>query len=388
MASCVGSGKNPNSLNSNLKITNPNTYTDNYPNNRHQISGKLIMSQVKQLGWIFSIALALTACTSVQKDTPLTGVEIKPVMNVNHANGSPRIMYLLGRYHQGKLDYQKAIAAYEKALALKSDYVEVHNGLGVIYSIQGQHELSLRHFHKAIDLAPQETYLYNNLGYAHLTQGNFAEAIKSLSKAVSLDPENKRAQLNLAIAQKKNHSDNNAVASHLNSDDSSSPDTQELTKTDTDEGADTINQIHANAASRLISKIPHTDKSIENDKNFKRLDNKNIKLEISNGNGITGMAKQISVFLQQHGVTNMRLTNHPTYHQNQTEIYYRAGNYHLASQINQLLPMQVKLVESEELRHDVQVKILLGQDFSRETTNFNTKEAIQVSQQSIEKLIH
>lgn len=47
--------------------------------------------------------------------------------------------------------------------------------------------------------------------------------------------------------------------------------------------------------------------------------------------------------------------------------------------------MQVKFVESEELRHDVQVKILLGQDFSRKMANFNTKEAIQVSQQSFEK---
>jgi len=346
------------------------------------------MFHIKQLKWILSSVLVLAACTSIQKDTTLNGVEIKPVTRVNHANGSPRIMYLLGRYHQGKLDYQKAIAAYERALEVKPDYVEVHNGLGVIYSMQGKHELSLRHFHKAIELAPQETYLYNNLGYAHLIRGNFAEAIKSLSKAVSLDPENKRAHWNLAIAQEKNRSDDIVVASQPNPDNSSSIVTQELSKTDTDEVSDHITtRFRENADSQLTSVISPADDLDAHDKNSRLPDNKNIRLEVSNGNGITGMAKQISVFLQQRGVASVRLTNHQTYNQNKTEIYYRSENYHQAYQINQMLPVPVKLVESDQLRHDIQIKILLGQDFSREAAYFNTKELMQVSQQSIEKPI-
>lgn len=348
------------------------------------------MFHIKQRKWILSSVLALAACTSIPKDTSLNGVEIKPVMRVNHANGSPRIMYLLGRYYQGKLDYQKAIVAYEKALAVKPDYVEAHNGLGVIYSIQGQHELSLRHFHQAIELAPQETYLYNNLGYAHLIRGNFAEAIESLNMAVSLDPENKRAHLNLAIAQEKNHLDNKVVASQPNPDNSSSLIAQEQSKTDSDDANDNKFKFHENTDSRFTSFIPRTDSEdnqIAHDRNSILLDNKKIRLEVSNGNGITGMAKQISVFFQKRGVVNVRLTNHQTYHKNKTEIYYRSGNYHQALQINQMLPTQVKLVESNELRHDVQIKILLGQDFSREAAYFNTKELMQISQQSIEKSI-
>ena len=345
------------------------------------------MFHIKQRRWILISVLALAACTSIQKDTSLDGIEIKPVMRVNHTSGSPRIMYLLGRYHQGKLDYEKAIAAYEKALAIKPDYIEVHNGLGVIYSIQGQQELSLRHFHKAIELAPQETYLYNNLGYAHLIRGNFAEAIKSLNKAVSLDPENKRAHLNLAIAQERNRSDDKVAASQSNPDDSLSLVTQELSRTDIDEVRDNKTKFRENADAQLTSDMTRTDDPVVSDKNAVLLEDKNIRLEVSNGNGITGMAKQISVFFQQHGIASVRLTNHQAYNQNQTEIYYRAGNYHQANQINQMLPVQVKLVESDLLRHDIQIKILLGRDFSRKAAYFNTKEVMQVSQQSIEKPI-
>ena len=161
------------------------------------------MFKIKRLTWIIGCILALNGCALIQKDTSVTDIEIKPVMSLKHANDSPKIMYLLGRYYQGKIDYHRAIVAYGSALSGKPDYIEVHNGLGVIYSIQGQHELSLQHFHKAIEISPMETYLYNNLGYAYLIQGNEAEAAKSLEKALLLDPENKRARQNLAIAHER-----------------------------------------------------------------------------------------------------------------------------------------------------------------------------------------
>lgn len=341
------------------------------------------MFHIKQLRWILSSVLVLTACTSVQKDSSLNGIEIKPVMRVSHTDGSPRIQYLLGRYHQGKLDYQKAIAAYQKALAVKPGYIEVHNGLGVIYSLQGQHELSLRHFYKAIELAPQETYLHNNLGYAHLIRGSFAEAIVSLNKALSLDPENKRAQWNLAIAQEKNSSDDKTVASQSNPNNSLSLVSQKLSKTDADEVGGNITKFREDADSRFITVTPHANNLIANDKNSMLPDNKNIRLEVSNGNGITGMAKQISFFFQQRGVATIRLTNHQPYNQNHTEIYYRAGNYHQAYQINQLLPVPARLIESDKLRNDIQIKILLGRDFSRKAIYLNAKELTQVSQKTV-----
>ena len=181
------------------------------------------MFRIKQLSWAVGCTLALNGCAFLQKDTSLADIEIKPVMNIRHANGSPKIMYLLGRYYQGKIDYQKAITSYEKALEKKPDYVEVHNGLGVIYSIQGRHELSLQHFLKAIEISPKETYLYNNLGYAYLIQGNETEAVRSLEQALLLDPKNERARLNLATVHERIGLNNKATSSQGTSVNSSSP---------------------------------------------------------------------------------------------------------------------------------------------------------------------
>lgn len=337
------------------------------------------MFKVKQISWMLGCTIVLTGCTSIQKDTSLAGIEIKPVTRIKHANGSPKIMYLLGRYHQGKSDYQKAIAAYKKALAAKPDYVEVHNGLGVIYSIQGRYELSLQHFHAAIEISPKETYLHNNLGYAYLIQGNLAEAVKSLDEAVLLDPENKRARLNLASALERINLDNKVVASQA--DLNLLPlITQPVTKANVNKVDDNVSEFNDNAESRAVSKAYRAHDRVSHHHDSKSLDSTDIRLEISNGNGITGMAKQVSVFFQQHGVVKTRLTNHQTYKHYQTEIYYRSGNYDQAYQINQMLPMQVKLVESNELRNDIQIKILLGQDFSRKATHFNKKELMQISQ--------
>lgn len=363
----VDNGKNPDNPSSKFK-----TITEYHR--------KHTMFKVKQLSWMVGCALALNGCTSIQIDTSSADIEIKPVMRVNHANGSPKIMYLLGRYYQGKIDYQRAIAAYEGALATKPDYVEVHNGLGVIYSIQGRHELSLQHFHTAIEYAPMETYLYNNLGYAYLIQGNTAEAVKSLEKAVLLDPGNKRAQLNWAVAQERINLDDKVTALQADSINSLPLVIQEVSNVNVNGVNDKVSKFNDEAKSLAKSVSYRADDQISHHNDFKSLDSTYIRLEISNGNGITGMAKQVSVFFQQHGVAKARLTNHQTYKHYQTEIYYRSGNYDQAYQINQMLPMQVKLVESNELRSDIQIKILLGQDFSREAAYFNKKELMQVSQ--------
>lgn len=341
------------------------------------------MFKVKQLSWMLGCTLALNGCTSIQKDTSLADdIEIKPVMRVKHANGSPKIMYLLGRYYQGKIDYPRAITAYEKALAAKPDYVEVHNGLGVIYSIQGKHELALQHFHKAIEFAPNETYLYNNLGYAYLTQGNPAEAIQSLEKAVALDPENKRARLNLAIAQERINSNNKVTLLQANPVNSPPSITQKTSETDLNEAHD--NGSKSDSDDKLESEVAstslHPDAQSSHHEDSKVLGSADIRLEVSNGNGITGMARQVSVFFKQQGLAAVRLTNHQTYNQYQTEIYYRSGNYQQAYQINQVLPKQVKLIESDRLRNDIQIKILLGRDYSPEAAYFNKKDPIHISQ--------
>jgi len=333
------------------------------------------MFKMKRLTWMIGCALALNGCASSfqDKNASLADIEIKPVMNIRHANQSPKIMYLLGRYYQGKIDYHKAIAAYEKALAEKPDYVEVHNSLGIIYSIQGRYEKALQHFHKAIEISPAETHLYNNLGYAYLIQGKEAEAAQSLEKALLLDSENKRARHNLAITYERIGLNDEAALLKMALVNTLSPEVSESKFTQL---PDVYEYEARSKDSTIVAEQASGSTTIG------LSGNKDTRIEISNGNGVTGMAGRVSAFFQQHGLAKARLTNHQVFNQNQTEIYYRSGNYQQAYQINQILPKQVKLVESKELRSDIQIKVLLGQDYSREIAYFRKKDSIQISQSS------
>lgn len=357
------------------------------------------MFKMKRMTWMIGCALALSGCASSfqDKSASLADIEIKPVMNIRHANQSPKIMYLLGRYYQGKIDYHKAIAAYEKALAGKPDYVEVHNSLGIIYSIQGRHELALQHFHKAIEISPAETYLYNNLGYAYLTQGKEAEAAQSLEKALLLDSENKRARHNLAITYERIGLSDEAALLRMALVNTSSPEALEAH----DETQATVTK-QAVSESRTNNKPESRFTQLPDAHEYKAKSkgpaavaeqalgstvaelsgNKDIRIEISNGNGVTGMAGRVSAFFQQHGLAKARLTNHQAFNQNQTEIYYRSGNFQQAYQINRILPKQVKMVESKDLRSDIQIKVLLGQDYSQEIAHFEKKDSVRISQGS------
>ncbi len=160
------------------------------------------MLRVKGLVWMLGCILFLLGCVSSDKNDLLTDidVEIVPVLNIQHSSNSPMTFYSLGRYYQRVVNYEKAIEAYETALAGHPDYVEAHNALGVIYSKQGRYDLAVQHFRKAIGIAPAASYLHNNIGYAYLVQGKETEAVEALRLALQFDPGNKQAQQNLEVA--------------------------------------------------------------------------------------------------------------------------------------------------------------------------------------------
>ncbi|MDH5553539.1 MAG: tetratricopeptide repeat protein [Nitrosomonas sp.] len=343
--------------------------------------------KVKKLTLVLGSALALGGCASYYKGDLLADINIKPVMQVQHSSSSPKIMYLLGRYHQGKINYKKAIEAYEKALVANPDYVEVHNGLGVIYSIQGRHELAVQHFQKAISLAPEATYLHNNLGYAYLVQGQEIEAAKSLQLALKLDPGNKQARSNLATTFERVGLHDNVAILRLAAPEAVKPSVKLTASSRNTMAANVTDTANNETTAKLkqVSPNVYEYESIKQDPLLALLSeqtpmlSKDVRIEVSNGNGVTGMAKKVSNFFQKNGFSKARLTNHQTFTQPQTTIYYQSGNQEQANQINQMLPKQVNVLENNNLHANVQVKVLLGQDISHQVAYFNKKDSVKVA---------
>ncbi len=119
----------------------------------------------------------------------------------------PEIWNYLGVAYWRKKDYQKALEAYQKALALDSDYPIIFNNLGSLYlSIflktreLENYQKSIENFKRALELDPNYASAYNGLGAAYSKGGNVDGAIFCWEKAVELKPDFAFPLYNLGLA--------------------------------------------------------------------------------------------------------------------------------------------------------------------------------------------
>jgi hypothetical protein len=89
-----------------------------------------------------------------------------------------------------------------------------------------------------------------------------------------------------------------------------------------------------------------------------------LRIEISNGNGVGGMAGRLRNFLQAKGSSIVRITNADNYGYGESVLYYRPGNREAAEELLSALPVKdVLLQESTNLAEQVDARLLLGRDF-------------------------
>ncbi len=85
-------------------------------------------------------------------------------------------------------------------------------------------------------------------------------------------------------------------------------------------------------------------------------------LEVSNGNGVTGMAKRVLGHLSGLGMIVNRLTNDRPFNRRHTVIHYRQGYEVEALALKARLQPEVQTMQSDELRRDIDVRLVLGRD--------------------------
>jgi hypothetical protein len=87
-----------------------------------------------------------------------------------------------------------------------------------------------------------------------------------------------------------------------------------------------------------------------------------VRLEVANGNGVSGAAGKVSKFLRGQGYAAARLTNQKPFTTKTTQIYYRSGYEAEAQLLQSKLLDAPKLVERNDMRANVSVKVVLGKD--------------------------
>jgi tetratricopeptide (TPR) repeat protein len=365
----------------------------------------------KILPAVCCIAL-MSSCASNQS-TSAAPWTIKTTAVTKSSNDKPEAMYQLGRYYQGQNRFDEAVNAYLKALNADANFVEARNGLGVVYSRQGKYREAIDAFQAAIQQAPKAAHLYSNMGYAYYLQGQYAESVKALQQATALDPHNQRALNNLGQAYAKAgnttqsaqafseaisvEKPNNTVtelatpaqsipanvtnivsapAADANVQAASVQDTQ-LLAIPKDRGvirtANSAPQVLPVVESRakLVPVAPHISElqirpqtaemvqiaSVEDAQDLQK-----VRLEVANGNGVSGAAGKVSKFLRGQGYAAARLTNQKPFTTKTTQIYYRSGYEAEAQLLQSKLLDAPKLVECNDMRANVSVKVVLGKD--------------------------
>ncbi|MDR3747989.1 MAG: tetratricopeptide repeat protein [Acidobacteriota bacterium] len=99
-----------------------------------------------------------------------------------------------------KGDCDKAIQAYNQAIAADPKSGRALAGRGSAYLDQGDYDRAISDFNEALRLDPKAARVFNARGAAYFAKGDYGKAIQDYDEAIRLDPKTGRAFMNRGMA--------------------------------------------------------------------------------------------------------------------------------------------------------------------------------------------
>jgi len=94
--------------------------------------------------------------------------------------------YNRGTVHIAKGEYDKAIACFDKAIAIAADFPEAYCNRGTAYYQKGECDLAIADFDRAVELDPDCAEAYYNRAVARYDKGEYDKARADVKNAQSL----------------------------------------------------------------------------------------------------------------------------------------------------------------------------------------------------------
>jgi tetratricopeptide (TPR) repeat protein len=303
------------------------------------------------------------------------------------------------------------VSSFQKALALNPENARYRNNLATAYVKSGQEAEALAAFRTGNDDAKANM----NVARVYYRDGEYAKAEAYYRKAARSKPKDGLLEKELAAAgslaeihavrktvapdnQKKASESTQVVASRYDKEgyytvpavpveDFDSTETVAVPISDTNfneavaavemdytivasaSGNDLIEKPLAPTEPLLLSRLQPVDESKVQELLHSNLNDlndnpqKRIKIEVSNGNGVRHMAKQVGHFLKEQNVIIMYLSNADHFNYHDTSIYYTKGNLWEALRLSQKLPGRQLMQEVDEIRKgNADISVLIGKD--------------------------
>jgi tetratricopeptide (TPR) repeat protein len=298
--------------------------------------------------------------------------------------------YLRGRNLHLARRYDDAIGAYQAALRAEPTHVNARNGLAIAYAERRDFARAIpiwRELTKGATMSsgPATAYLFGNLGYAYFLDGQYDQAAVALEKACLLNPLNDRAWQYLGETLQKLGQEERAQqmlrqASALREHDLRADYAVAGTPVKSAALAQALTAPHSNGdwafvevtgkpggvlELRRVTASATTAPLTEPARAGADMPAPAVAtLEISNGNGRMGMARQLSRQLRDPGVKVVRISNETSFGVRQTRIEYRPAFRSVAERLAGYLgggaPVEVKGVSRYDLR------LVIGHDLPLE----------------------
>jgi tetratricopeptide (TPR) repeat protein len=291
---------------------------------------------------IASAILVASGCAALDPRAPAPW-KVEPVFNVTHSVQTSQAYYSLGQYFDGSMAWDKAIDAYRKAIAADAHNTEAYNALGVALAQAGRYRDAETTLRQAVALAPDRTHVRNNLGYVLLMAGKPVDAAVELKAAVDQDGSNAIARANLRDAL-----DRSAAAAPATT-------VAVVRPAPLDQRDDRMTVDAPVAVPAPAAAIPITS-SLEKPVRASTL-------EVSNGNGVPGMAARVGHWLELQGMPTHRLSNQQSFTQRLTVVQYRSGHEQAARHVAESLPANAKAEPRPTPGLRSEVRVILGRDW-------------------------
>lgn len=94
----------------------------------------------------------------------------------------------LASMHTNRQEYNEALELYTQAIELDSTNVEVYEGRGYIYSLQGEYEKALDDLNHAVENGSHNPYLFVLRSTVYQYMGQYDHALDDLNHALELSP--------------------------------------------------------------------------------------------------------------------------------------------------------------------------------------------------------
>ncbi|MBE0474937.1 LytR C-terminal domain-containing protein [Rhodoferax sp.] len=314
--------------------------------------------------------LADASAVPTRSQTGTVPVKVAPANAVTPETPSAQALYSLGLIAHGAGQLALAGQHYAQALKMVPDHLGALNGLAVIYAQTDRTFDALKLFAYAIELAPASAHIRNNAGYALLREGRLDEAESALNKARELDPNNAQTQQNLALlASARAKHKATELAGQPAAGDKDGPRLVVVAPNVFELQAPTNAPAEAGGPARETSAPVGKDLSPGSAISVMPAmsaasDLRGVRLEVSNGVGITRLARRTADRLATEGVKTARLTNAKPYRQAKTEIQYPPDQAQAARALQSRLPVATQIVLAKQLNARVNMRLVLGHDMA------------------------